>query len=248
MNLILITIVAMILGSFLNMLIYRLPNNEAIVLPPSKCIHCKTVLKPWNLIPIFSYLAQKGKCSSCNTKIPTRYLLVEICNVLCYLWGYLTLGLSLDFYLFAFLSSMLILITFIDIDHMIIPDKLNILLMITGLGWFVIAKPFDLKSLLLGIAIGSGLLLFLAVLTGGFGGGDIKYMFAMSFFLGFKGIVVNMFLGFILGSLIGVILIYTKRKTRKDMIPFGPYLCIGSLVSYLYSGQMIQMYFDYLGY
>jgi len=140
------------------------------------------------------------------------------------------------------------MITFIDLDHMIIPDKLNLILLVTGVLYYFVQRPFSFKSLLFSMLIGSVFLFILTVFTGGFGGGDIKYMFVMSFFLGFRGVLVNMFIGFILGSIIGVLLILTKKKSRKDMIPFGPYLCLGSLIAFMFGNEIVQMYLHHIGY
>lgn len=234
------------IGSFLNVLIYRLPRGESIIIPPSHCPKCNHRLALWDLIPVFSYILLRGKCRYCRERISVRYLLVEASLGMIFS----TLFLLFDFSFFTIKSLLLISfltpIFFIDLEHMLIPDILSIpgtLLGIT-LSFFQGKLIESLKgSIIIGIIL--LLIYFLALIfykQEGMGQGDIKLGLLLGSFLGVKMGLLALFLGFLLGGLISSILIISKRKNLKEYIPFGPFLIISGIISYFWGESLINLY------
>ena len=245
---IIIFLLGTIIGSFLNVCIYRIPREESIVFPGSHCLSCSTPLKWYDLIPILSFLQLRGKCRYCGEKISPRYPFVELLNGIIYLLLYAKVGLGIDFIYYSFLMSILTIIFFIDIDHQIIPNTLVLLILI----WDIIYKfinfliynlPLNLINHLLGLIVGFILFLLIFILSkGGMGGGDVKLMGVFGFTLGIPRIFLNIFLSFVLGGIISIFLLAFKIKKRKDPIAFGPFLIIGFLVSLFWGYEIIDWY------
>ncbi len=250
--LILIFILGLLIGSFLNVCIYRIPINQSIIFPPSHCTNCKTRLKPMDLIPVLSYLMYKGECRYCGEKISLQYPFIEILNGLIYILIFINFGYSIDFIFHCILSSLLIVIGFIDYKHTIIPDGLIIFGLIVGLVYRFIL-PLFLKleipwvDSILGLLIGGGFFLLIAIVSNGsMGGGDIKLMGMLGFFLGFKKIIMVTFLSFFIGAIFTLPLLLSKKKSRKDMIPFGPFIALSALVTMLYYYDILNLYLGIL--
>lgn len=234
------------IGSFLNVVIYRLPRGESIITPPSHCPKCNHRLVLWDLIPVFSYIFLRGRCRYCGERISIRYLLVEGFLGLCFS----ILFLNFDFTFFTLKSlifiSLLLPIFFIDLEHMIIPDILSIPSAISG----IVLSLFEgrlIESLKGGIVIGIILLLiyFLALIfykQEGMGQGDIKLGLLLGSFLGLKLGMLSLVLGFILGGLVSIVLIILKTKRLKEYIPFGPFLIISGIFSYFWGEKLINFY------
>jgi len=239
-----------IIGSFLNVCICRMPRAESVVSPPSHCPGCNYRIRWYDNIPLLSYLLLRGKCRGCGSPISLQYPLVELLN------GVLTLALYLHFdplqspgRAFAFFalclfSSALVVITFIDLEHQIIPDEISLPGILIGfLCSFFLPWQGWLNSLL-GILLGGGSLLLVAYgyqwLTGkeGMGGGDIKLLAMMGAFLGWKAVPFIIFTSSLVGSLVGVGLMMIQKKDSKLAIPFGPYLAFGALL-YIFCGRRI---------
>ena len=230
-----------LIGSFLNVCIYRIPRNESIVTTNSHCPHCQSFIKPYDNIPILSYLFLGGKCRNCRESISMRYPLVEFITGLVFLINYQQLGLSISLGLNLVLSCVLILITFIDFDTLLIPDRFHVI--IGGLAIInLILNPTQLPSSLIGAIIISVPFLIIAMTTGGMGGGDIKLMFVAGLYLGWQATLVSFFIASISGGLYALYLILIKKQGRKAEMPFGPFLCIGILIASLYSTQLITWY------
>ncbi|NLC06296.1 MAG: prepilin peptidase [Erysipelothrix sp.] len=230
-----------LIGSFLNVCIYRIPRNESIVTTNSHCPHCQSFIKPYDNIPILSYLFLGGKCRNCRESISMRYPLVEFITGLVFLINYQQLGLSISLGLNLVLSCVLILITFIDFDTLLIPDRFHVI--IGGLAIInLILNPTQLTSSLIGAIIISVPFLIIAMTTGGMGGGDIKLMFVAGLYLGWQATLVSFFIASISGGLYALYLILFKKQGRKAEMPFGPFLCIGILIASLYSTQLITWY------
>jgi len=242
---VLIFIFGITIGSFLNVCIYRIPLGESISFPPSHCTSCSTRLKSLDLVPVFSFLATRGKCKYCGEKISFQYPLIELLNGLIYLLLYLKFGYTLQFAGYAILCSMLIVIAIIDYYHQIIPDTINIFGLVCGFVFHIINfNGFsNLLQYVLGFLIGGGVLLLIAVVTkGAMGGGDIKLMAVLGLWLGLKYTLLTLFLSFFLGGLISIILIAFKLKGRKDMIPFGPFIVLATIVTLFYGNDIISYY------
>lgn len=226
-----------IIGSFLNVCIYRIPRGLSLVLPCSKCPSCGDSIRFYDNIPIISYILLKGRCRICNSRIPIRYFVVELLNAVLYVvtlyrFGYHSVW-TLLFY-FIFLSS-LIVITFIDFEFQIIPDKITLPWIPLSLifGSTILPDPFSridllgFKASIVGIFLGGGLYYAIAILgkavfkKDAMGGGDIKLMAMVGGVLGWKGVLLTTFIGSFFGSIIGIFLILMKR-TRRQSSTKGP--------------------------
>lgn len=249
---ILIFIYGLIIGSFLNVCIYRIPRNESIVFPGSHCPKCNHKLKWYDNIPLFSYLILRGRCRYCKADILKQYPLVEALNAIIYIIMYLKFGFNIDFIFYALISSVLIVITFIDLNEMIIPDILVVIILILsilykGFNYFIYGISLSLFSSLSGLLLAGGIFLAIVLLSkGGMGGGDVTLIASLGFVLGTKYILLNIFLSFILGAIISIFLLVTKIKGRKDPIPFGPFIILGFYITVLWGNSIVNMYFDLL--
>ncbi|MBN2851680.1 MAG: prepilin peptidase [Clostridia bacterium] len=158
-------------------------------------------------------------------------------------------GLSWQLVFVSALVYALVVITFIDIDHKLIPDKMVIFLLIVGIMYELIIRPVPLLDAVIGFFAASVPLLLIAILSrGGMGGGDIKLMAVVGIFLGWKGVLIAMFLGAFIGALVGIIAIILKKKGRKDVIPFGPFLCTGIFVTTLYGENILRFYLNLINF
>jgi leader peptidase (prepilin peptidase)/N-methyltransferase len=240
-------IFGVIIGSFLNVVIYRLPNNNSIVSPPSSCGSCGHRLGPLDLVPVLSYAFLGGKCRHCGEKISARYPLVELLTGGLFALLFWRYGISIDFIKYAILACILISAGFIDIDHRIIPDRLNLFGLIIGVIFLVIPGSRSIKSSLLGFLVGGGFLFIVALISrGAMGGGDIKLFAIIGLFLGLEKTILALFLTFILGGIVGILLIALKIKSRKDYIPFGPFISIGAFIAIMWYNNLIMYYFNIL--
>ncbi len=223
-----VLVFGLLIGSFLNVCIYRIPQKKSISYPPSSCPKCDTRLRALDLIPLLSYLFAKGKCRYCGERISPQYPIVEILNGLLYLLLYFKLGLGLMLIKYALFTSLLIIITFIDLKYQIIPDRLVVFGLIVGFIFNMLLSPrSSFVNGIIGLLIGGGLFLLIAIITkGAMGGGDIKLMGVLGFALGWKYILLISFLSFIIGAVISIVLLAFKIKGRKDFIPFGSYTIV----------------------
>ncbi len=230
-----------IFGSFLNVVIYRLPRHESIVRGSSHCTNCQTPIKPYDLIPIISYLILGGKCRKCHHPISMRYPLIELLTAGCFYLMYQTFGLNYNLIIGLILTTILITITMIDIDTMDIYDRFHIMILGLAIGYLFIT-PLPLIEHVIGFFIISALLYVIAYLTGGIGGGDIKLMAVSGLLLGYKATLVAFFIAVVLGGIVAIGLLVTKQKERGSQIAFGPFLCLGIYFAYLYGNQIFNWY------
>jgi len=244
---ILIFILGLVIGSFLNVCIFRIPKNKNIVSGTSHCPHCHTGLEPLDLIPVLSFLLLRGKCRYCNELIRLRYPLVELLTGFVFLIAFLTVDFRFLLIKYLIILSLLIVITMIDLELQLIPDSLVISLLGWSILWQIFLPEQTWWQAVLGAVIGGGLLLAIAILSkGGMGGGDIKLMFAAGFSLGQLGTLLALFIAFVTGGLVGAVLLATGRKTKKTPIPFGPFLALGITLSSLWGHQIIGFYLNFL--
>lgn len=245
-----LTLAGAAVGSFLNVCILRIPEGLSIVYPPSRCPHCQHPIRVRDNIPVVSYLLLKGKCRDCGATISGRYALVESLTAALACLLFVRHGLS-PAYLVSFLFvCTLIVITFIDLDHQIIPH----LLTLSGIPLFaLLAVAFMGLSPLdafLGIMIGAGLLYFVAVyyeaLTGreGMGGGDVNLLAMLGAFLGWKSLPLILLLSSFAGAVVGLLLILLKGKDMRYAVPFGPFLCLAA-ATYLFFGSHFRAIFGF---
>ncbi len=242
--LIIITIIyGIIIGSFLNVCIYRIPKNESIVTDRSHCMTCGHKLKWYDLVPLVSYLTLGGKCRYCKTKISKQYPVIEFTNGV--LYGILVVvnGFNISTILFCLCSSALLALSVIDWRTFEIPIAFNIFIGILG----IIRLLTDLEHwyvYIIGFLAVSGFLYLLFLITKGrgIGGGDIKLMAAAGLLIGWKNIILALGIGCVLGSIIHIILMKVQNKER--VLAFGPYLSLGIYIAMLYGNQIIEWYIN----
>ncbi|UCF73756.1 MAG: prepilin peptidase [Deltaproteobacteria bacterium] len=237
-----------ILGSFLNVCIYRLPKKESILSPPSHCPHCGEPIRFYDNIPILSYLLLGGKCRHCKEHISLRYPVVEGLSGLLSLALFIKYSLTAQFLLLLLFAAALIIITFIDLDYQIIPDIISIPGIFLGIGASFFIPIMSWFESLFGILIGGGFLLLVAIgykwLTGreGMGGGDIKLLAMVGAWLGWKAIPFILFSSSLIGVLIGGGTGLMKKRGLRSRIPFGPFLSISSIIYIFFGPEIISWY------
>ncbi|MEW6457167.1 MAG: prepilin peptidase [Acidobacteriota bacterium] len=243
-----IVVVGLVWGSFLNVLIFRIPRDLNIIKPRSFCPSCGKKIKWYDNIPVLSYIFLGGKCRNCYQKISVRYPVVEIITSSSFLIVY-----ERYYYSFYFIGSLifvsaLIALAFIDLEHQILPDVITI----PGFIFFSaysVANPFlGFKHLILGALVGSGTLLLIYLIylwlrkEEGLGFGDIKMMLLVGAFLGWRKSLLTLIIASFLGAMVGVIMIVFKKKGLKFALPFGTFLSLSAFLSLLYGDIIIDFY------
>ncbi|MGE5582323.1 MAG: prepilin peptidase [Bacillota bacterium] len=235
MEFVVVYIFGMIIGSFLNVCIYRIPLGVSVVLPRSYCPHCRKQLKNYDLIPIFSFLLLGGRCRYCRAKISRQYPLVEFLAGAIGLLLFLKFGFSIAFLRYLLLAYLLMVIAFIDFKEKRIPNLLIYPGLIVGVLWAVFNGKEELLSSVSGAVLGGAILFPIAYFfPQGMGMGDVKLLALIGAFMGIKLLVPVLFAGSALGAILGLILILSKVITRKTPIPFGPFLAAGAIIILLF--------------
>ena len=238
-------ILGICVGSFLNVCIYRIPQGQSILYPPSHCTQCQRQLQIIDLIPVLSYVLLQGRCRYCGASYSSRYALVELLTGCLFIWCYTVFGIGFPLIKPLILTSFLLVITYIDYDHQLILDK--VLLFMAGAGALIecLTPSVGLLSVLAGSLAGGGLLLLIAIASkGGMGGGDIKLATVLGIYLGAKLTLLALFLSFVIGGVVAVFILLFKRKGRRDCIPFGPFIAAGAFLSLLYGQELIRWYWS----
>ena len=245
---ILIFVLGLIVGSFNNVCIYRIPRNESIIYPASRCPKCRSSIKPIDNIPLLSYILLKGKCRNCGSKISIQYPVVEFLTGIIYIFIFLIYGLTLQSLIYIILSSALIIIAFIDLNRQIVPDMISLPGIAIGLILSFFVPYISFINSVLGVVVGGGII-FIIGLAGSvifkkeaMGGGDVKLAAMIGAFLGWKYTIISLFLGFFLGALVGIFLILSKIKSKEDMVPFGPFIASGSFITFLWGEKIFSWY------
>lgn len=240
----LLVVLGLIVGSFINVCVVRLPRNESIIFPGSHCVMCKTPLKSKDLIPVISYFLLLGRCRYCECQISTRYPVVELFTALIFLYSFFVVGSSVKLIEVLIFISFLIMIAIIDYDHQLILDKTVVLFAAVGVIVNVLTNgSVLLLDMFMGSILGGGIFLLIAIITkGGMGGGDIKFVAALGLWFGLKLTLLTIFLSFIIGGIGSLLLLALKIKSRKDFIPFGPFISIAAFISMLYGTEIISWY------
>ena len=248
---IIIFIFGMCIGSFLNVCIYRLPESKSIADPPrSICPSCKSHIRFYDNMPVLSYIWLKGRCRNCNAPISFRYPLVELMNGIVAVALLFKFGLSVESLVYFVFISSLIVITFIDLDHQIIPDIITLPGIPMGLIASFALPTITLKASALGLLIGGGSLWFVAwaynliAHRDGMGGGDIKLLAMIGTIVGWKGVIFTIFTSSVAGSCVGITMMLIKGKNMKFAIPFGPFLSIGAIAYVFFGAQFIAWYLN----
>lgn len=253
---VMIFILGIVIGSFLNVCIYRLPLGKSIVTSPSACPSCENPLKPLDLVPVFSYLFLGGKCRYCKVKISVQYPLIEALNGVLWTLLYIRFGLVWPLLVYMALVSLLIVISAIDLKHMEIPDGLIVAGLVLGAAQLlssVFTPYFDVwHSYLIGFVAGGLPLLLIALFClyvlkkDAMGGGDIKLMAFAGLVIGWKLTIMAYVIGIITGALAGVALMASGKRKRSDAIPFGPFLSFGVVMSVFFGQAIINWYLGLL--
>lgn len=245
MELFIVAIMGLLIGSFLNVCIFRIPKGESVVYTRSHCLNCLKTLSASDLIPVVSYVLNRGKCKYCGIKISPQYILVELLNMVIYIILYINFSLTTQFLVFAPVCSILLVIFFIDLKTLTIPNSLVIILFLISFIYNIYEN--NILNALIGFLFGFIFFLVIALVShGGMGGGDIKLAGALGLLLGFNLTVVMVFLSFVLGGIISLILLASKVKTKKDPIAFGPFIVISTYITLLFGESIIYFYSTHL--
>jgi leader peptidase (prepilin peptidase)/N-methyltransferase len=248
----LIGVLGAVIGSFLNVCIHRLPRGESLVRPRSRCPACGTLIRAFDNVPLLSFLWLRGRCRDCRAAISIRYPAVELLNGLGYVLLWRRFGWTPDALIYGVFFSALVVVTFIDWDHQIIPNRITLPGIVVGLVSAATVLAGSFVDAAIGAVLGGGLLYAVAVASEwvlkkeGMGLGDVKLLAMIGAFLGWKAVLVTVFVGALGGSLVGLALMALKLKRREDPIPFGPFLAVGA-VSALFAGPELIAWYLRLG-
>jgi len=236
----------LIIGSFINVVGLRVPVKQSFTYDRSRCPTCKKILSWHELIPVLSFVYQKGKCISCEGKISIIYPFIELTTCLLYIQSYVIFGISLEMVIAILLNSMLMIIFVSDLKYMIIPNKV----LLSFLPPFILLRMIEPLTSWLSSVIGSLVGLFLIgfiilVSGGGMGAGDMKLFGVIGIVLGTKKILLTFFIACALGTIIGSLLFLFKKIKRKQPIPFGPYIVVATIISYFYGDDLLNWYFNF---
>lgn len=235
-------------GSFANVVIYRLPKGESVVKPRSHCYNCKKMIPWYDNIPIFSWFILRGKCRNCGASFSLRYPLVELLTAVLFALSYHYAGLTWSLPEYLLFVFGLVVCTFIDLDHMILPDEFTLSGIVIGLLGAALNPHREFMDALWGVLMGGGFLwgmayiYYLLTKQEGMGGGDIKLLAWIGAVLGWKAIPFVIMSSAIIGSVVGLITARKQKAGLKTVIPFGPYLALGAVL-YLFGGETIALWY-----
>ena len=256
-----IALFGLIIGCFLNVCIYRIPNKQSVISPPSHCVNCGTRLRPLDLVPVFSYIFLKGKCRYCGKRVSARYPVVEGLTAVAFVLLYFRFSFSAEFLAALFFSCILICIAFIDFDLKIIPNGFVLAGLLIGAVLFVYNLFYPVSMYgdrnwynpLIGMLGGFGFLLLVSVVGSivsgsedAMGMGDVKLLAAVGLLLGWRLTIVAMFLSVMLAAGTSLVLMLFKRLNGKSTVPFGPFIALGSFIAMVYGWNIIDFYLSFL--
>lgn len=242
------TLFGLVWGSFLNVVIHRLPLKQSLVAPRSRCPSCGKSVASYDNVPVVSYVLLGGRCRHCKTGISLRYPLVELAVGAASLASFVRHGPSLEYLVeLAFVAAMIALV-FIDFDHQILPNRITLPGAALGLALSGPRESIAFSDALLGAALGAGLLFLVSEVyfrlrkVEGLGFGDVKMMGMVGAFLGWRGVLLTLFLGSLSGSVIGVALLAREGGTLRTKLPFGTFLGLGAVFTVYAGGPLIAWY------
>lgn len=232
-----------VVGSFLNVCATRLPLGRSLWSPRSACPACGRPIRWYDNIPLLSFLLLRGRCRDCGARIAWRYPIVELATASLFSAAYLQIGWRADLPLAITLLSLLVVVTAIDLERQLIPDRITLPGIVAGFAGSAVLGRGSWVDSLLGIALGGGVFFLIIVVSGGgMGGGDMKLGAMIGAFLGWKLLLLGLFLAVSLGGAVAVALLAAGRKGRKDPLPFGPFLAAGGVVSLFWGEGIVQWY------
>lgn len=238
-------IVGLVFGSFYNVVGLRVPKKESIVRPPSHCTSCDKRLTGIELIPVISYLMQGGKCRNCKVRISPVYLITEFVTGALFAFAYFQLGFTWELAVALLFISLLVIINVSDIAYMLIPDKILLFFLPLLIVGRLLSPLEPWWDMLVGAAVGFGILLLIAILSkGGMGGGDIKLFFLIGLVLGTLNTLLTLFIAAVIGMIVGIIVLTARGQGRKTPIPFGPSIAVAAVIVYFYGDQLIDFYLN----
>lgn len=238
-----IVALGLVVGSFFNVCIYRIPRRESLAWPASHCPTCSHSLNVLDLIPVFSFILLRRRCRYCKAPISWRYPIVESLTAILWVLAWQKFGLSLEFLSAVIFISLGIIITFIDLDLQIIPDVISLPGVVIGLLLAFLSGRPSITDALIGAFGGAAVLFLVAFLSrGGMGGGDAKLLAMIGAFLGWQGAAAALMIGAFAGAITGLLLIALKVIKRRDPVPFGPFLIFGAGIYLFFSEFIIDFY------
>lgn len=244
---VLVALAGLAIGSFLNVVIHRLPRRESVVSPGSRCTNCGYVLRAADNIPVLSYLVLGGKCRQCRTRISVRYPIVELVTAAVFVLHYLVFGWTPLLAVRAVFAASMIALFAIDLEHHLLPDRITLPGIVAGLLASLFLPP-GLRDALIGMLVGGGILWLIGEAyyryagEEGMGGGDVKMLAMIGAFLGWQLVILTLVLSSIAGAVIGLTVIAIKRGGMKYALPYGTFLALAALVSSLYGQQIVDWY------
>ena len=249
-------VLGLIFGSFGTVAAYRIPRHETIVTGRSKCPNCGRQIKAHENIPVVSYLILRGKCPGCGTRISLRYPLTELVTAVLFALSVVKFDVSVTAAVYAGFFWALVVLTVIDLEHKLLPNRIVYPTFVAGWAGLVAAALIDgdtdrLRSAALGAVVFGGFFFVVAfIYPAGMGGGDVKLAFVLGTFVGYAGgvgaVLAGMFLSFLLGGVIGIVAMKLSGAGRKTQIPFGPFLALGSVIAIFLGERIVDAYVEFL--
>ena len=249
-------VLGLIFGSFGTVAAYRIPRHETIVTGRSKCPNCGRQIKAHENIPVVSYLILRGKCPGCGTRISLRYPATELATAVLFALSVVKFDVSVTAAVYAGFFWALVVLTVIDLEHKLLPNRIVYPTFVAGWAGLVAAALIDgdtdrLRSAALGAVVFGGFFFVVAfIYPAGMGGGDVKLAFVLGTFVGYAGgvgaVLAGMFLSFLLGGVIGIVAMKLSGAGRKTQIPFGPFLALGSVIAIFLGERIVDAYVEFL--
>ncbi len=238
----------LVTGSYLNVVIHRLPRRLSTVLPRSRCPTCGAPIRARDNLPVLSWLLLRGRCRACGTRISPRYPLVEASTGMLFVASMERFGPSAAALAAALFCSLMVVLAWIDLEHLILPDRITLPGIAVGIAVQLVVPWSGLVGAVLGALLGAGVLLaaygawWLVRREEGLGLGDVKMLAMIGAFLGWRGVVVSLFVGALAGALFGLSLVAAGRGAMRSKIPFGAFLALGGLVALFAGPALIAIY------